>query len=102
MVLLCAPDQFPPECKTDLKQKRQEMVSRLAEHRATLRTEEQRTWHRLAEQDVEAAFDAFAAGDRKRGASVIQQAEGHFRRSFRPKKIRPGFVVGTDGQAIKT
>jgi len=45
---------------------------------------------------------AAVAGERKRGASVLQQAEEHFRRSFRPKKIRPGFVVGTDGKAIKT
>lgn len=101
-VLLCAPDRFPEDSHTSLDRERTELLTRLAEHRACLRNEEQLTWQRLAEQEAETAFTAFAAGDRKRGASVLQQAEEHFRRSFRPKKIRPGFVVGTDGQAIKT
>jgi hypothetical protein len=101
-VLLCAPDEFPPECKTDLARKRQEMTSQLAEHRHSLRSREQLIWHNLAEQESTAAFEAFATGDRKLGASLLQQAEEHFRRSFRPKRIRPGFVVGLDGQAAKT
>ena len=97
-----APDEFPQHCRTSLGRERTEMLARLAQHRACLRSQEQLTWHRLAEQEVEAALTAFAAGDRKRGSSRLQQAEEHFRRSFRPKKIRPGFVVGADGQAIKT
>ena len=101
-VLLSAPNRFPPECKTDMQKERGEMLSQLADHRKTLRRKEQLTWHLLAEQEAEAALDAFAAGDRKRGAYLIQQAEEHFRRSFRAKKLRPGFVVGPDGQAIKT
>lgn len=101
-VIAYAPDDFPEDSHTSLDRERTELMTRLNEHSACLRSEEQLTWHRLAEREIEIALAAFAAGDRKRGSSVLQQAEEHFRRSFRPKKIRPGFVVGTDGQAIKT
>ena len=100
--LLHAPDEFPPECKTDLETVRREVLSNMAELRRTLKTKDQVTWHTMAEQEAKAAFDAFASGDRNRGAYMIQRAEEHFRRSFRHKKIRPGFVVGSDGQAVKT
>lgn len=100
-VLVYAPD-FPPDDHTDLGQIRKRLLSQLAQHRVALRTEEQLTWQRLCEQETASAFDAFASGDTATGRSVIQRAEQHFRQSFKPKHIRPGFVVGADGQAIKT
>jgi hypothetical protein len=101
-VLFHAPEDFPPEHKTDLDRERHDVLSKLAELRSTLKTKEQQTWHTMAEQEAAAAFDAFAGGDRKRGAYLIQRSAEHFRLSFKRKKIRPGFVVGADGQAIKT
>ena len=100
-VLLNAPD-FPAEDETSLKRMRDKIVDRMSHHRETLHSEVQLVWHRLAEQEVSAAFEAFSSGDRHVGCRQIQQAEDHFRRSFKPKKIRPDFVVGPDGETTKT
>jgi hypothetical protein len=96
-----APD-FPERDGTSVPELREQITSRMAGHRATLRTEEQLIWQRMAEQELNLAFEAFAAGDRMTGSTQIQRAEEHFRRSFKPRKIRPDFVVGPDGQITPT
>jgi len=101
-ILLSAPHEFPAECKTNLEKERRELLSHLEQHRAVLKAKEQLVWHSIAEQEAKEALDAYAAGERKRGADLIQRAEDHFRKSFRTKRIRPGFIVGGDGQAVKT
>lgn len=70
----------------------------LQEHRATLETAEQLTWHSLAEQDLTAALRGIENGDAPTGCRHLHQAEHHFRRSFEPRKIDPKFLVGTDGR----
>jgi len=99
-VLICAPD-FPPADHTTLQREQDDLTSLMARHRTVLRTAEQLTWHRLAEQEVIGAFEAFSSGNRHSACSRIQQAEDHFRRSFKPKKIRPTFIAGPDGRATK-
>ncbi len=100
-VLVYAPD-FPAEDRTNLHQCQDQLAAMTSEHRASLRTEDQLKWHRIAEQELDDAFNSFTAGDGHRRCSQIQRAEEHFRKSFKAKKIRPNFVVGTDGQVTKT
>jgi hypothetical protein len=100
-VLVNAPE-FPEEDQTSLERERERITGRLSKHRSTLRTEDQLTWHSLAEQEIAAAFGAYSSGDEHTGCRQLQQAEEHFRRSFKPKKIRSDFVVGTGGEITKT
>jgi hypothetical protein len=100
-ILVYAPN-FPAEDETTLERKRDETLLRMSEHRAALQADDQLTWHRLAEQEFASAINAFISGDGPTGCSQLQQAEEHFRRSFKPKKIRPNFIVGPDGEITKT
>jgi hypothetical protein len=100
-VLVYAPN-FPAEDRTSLQQCRDRLTAMTSEHRASVRTDDQLKWHRIAEQELDDAFNAFAAGDTHRGCSQIQRSEEHFRKSFKAKPIRPNFVVAMDGQIIKT
>ena len=94
VILLSKSDQVRSESRTKL-------MSLLERHRATLFSEFQGQWHRLAEQEVVEACEAYMIGDREKGASLIQHAEHHFKRSFRQKEIKPNFVIGLDGKAVK-
>jgi ribosomal 50S subunit-associated protein YjgA (DUF615 family) len=94
--------EFPEEDATSLEREVAKLMELVSQHRARLKKEEQLRWHSVAEQELTNAFEAYASGDTARGSDQIQRAEEHFRRTFKPKKIRPNFIVAPDGQTFKT
>src|SRR5688572_20863581 len=84
---------LPAEDETTLSEQRDALITMMAEHRSTLRSEDQSSWHRLAEEELPTAFEAYSSGDDRRGSDQIQRAEEHFRRSFKPKRIKPDFII---------
>jgi hypothetical protein len=95
-----APD-FPEEDGMTLSKVRDRLVTDLGAYKLTLKTDDQKKWHQLAETEIHAAFDAYASGQRN-GSSEMGRAQEHFRKSFKPKKIRPDFICGADGEVYKT
>ena len=101
-ILVHAPDEWPEDTNTDVTQEFDKLREALARCEGSVKTEDQKQLFQLCLSEVQSSHEAFLAQNEHKGCRDIQNAEEHFRRSFKQAKIRPSFIVADDGKATKT
>lgn len=93
----CAPDEFPEEDETSLEGEFAELRLRISAFRMAARAVGAQEQYRLAELEVEEAYQAYRDGNRVAGRRAIERAREHVEDGFggRIRKVR--FVAGPTG-----